>query len=109
MPDPTPQSSIRRARRGGGGEGGARGLPALFLGQVPPRGLRGGPGGGRSVKAAHVVSLLCFGASGLQAACAASPAPPLLDVETCWADYYARADGVPSEFEIGTAPRTVAA
>ncbi|MGA1998259.1 MAG: transglycosylase SLT domain-containing protein [Bryobacteraceae bacterium] len=50
------------------------------------------------MKAAHVVSLLCFGASGLQAACAAAPATPLLDVEMCWADYYARAYGVPPEF-----------
>jgi soluble lytic murein transglycosylase-like protein len=43
-------------------------------------------------------SLLCCTASGLQAACAAAPATPLLDVEMCWADYYARAYGVPPEF-----------
>ena len=50
------------------------------------------------MKAALLFSLLCCTASGLQAACAATPAAPLLDVEMCWADYYARAYGVPPEF-----------
>jgi soluble lytic murein transglycosylase-like protein len=50
------------------------------------------------VKAAHVFSLLCCAASGLQAACAATSATPLLYVEMCRADYYARAYGVPPEF-----------
>jgi len=50
------------------------------------------------VKAAHVFSLLCCTASGLQAACVATSATPLLYVEMCWADYYARAYGVPPEF-----------
>ena len=49
------------------------------------------------MKAALLFSLLCT-ASGLQAACAATSAAPLLDVEMCWADYYARAYGVPLEF-----------
>ena len=50
------------------------------------------------MKALLLFSLLCCPASGLQAACAATPAAPLLDVEMCWADYYARAYGVPLEF-----------
>jgi soluble lytic murein transglycosylase-like protein len=50
------------------------------------------------VKALLLFSLLCCTASGHQAACAATPAAPLLDVEMCWADYYARAYGVPLEF-----------
>ena len=50
------------------------------------------------MKAALLFSLLCCTASGLPAACAATPAAPLLDVEMCWADYYARAYGVPLEF-----------
>jgi soluble lytic murein transglycosylase len=50
------------------------------------------------VKAAIIFSLLCCTASGLHAACAATPASPLLNLEMCWADYYARAYGVPLEF-----------
>ena len=50
------------------------------------------------MKALLLFSLLCCTASGHQAACAATPAAPLLDVEMCWADYYARAYGVPLEF-----------
>jgi soluble lytic murein transglycosylase-like protein len=50
------------------------------------------------VKAALLFSLLCCTASGLPAVCAATSAAPLLDVEMCWADYYARAYGVPLEF-----------
>ena len=57
-----------------------------------------GPGGSRNVKAALLFSLLCCTASGAQPACAAAPAAALLDVEMCWADYYARAYGVPLEF-----------
>jgi soluble lytic murein transglycosylase-like protein len=50
------------------------------------------------VKASLLFSLLCCTASGLQATCAATPAATLLDVEMCWADYYARAYGVPLQF-----------
>jgi soluble lytic murein transglycosylase-like protein len=50
------------------------------------------------VKAALLFSLLCCTASGLQADCTATPAVPLLDVEMCWADYYAQAYSVPLEF-----------
>ena len=50
------------------------------------------------MKAALLFSLLWCTASGVHAACAATPAAPLLDVEMCWADYYARAYGVPLEF-----------
>jgi soluble lytic murein transglycosylase-like protein len=50
------------------------------------------------VKAAILFSLLCCAARGIQPACAATPAPVLLDIEMCWADYYARAYGVPLEF-----------
>jgi soluble lytic murein transglycosylase-like protein len=50
------------------------------------------------VKAAILFSLLCCTASGHQAACTATPVTPLLDVEMCLADYYARAYGVPLEF-----------
>jgi soluble lytic murein transglycosylase-like protein len=50
------------------------------------------------VKAALPFWLLCCTASGLQAACAATRVAPLLEVEMCWADYYARAYGVPVEF-----------
>jgi len=50
------------------------------------------------VKALLLFSLLCCPASGLPAVCAATPAAPLLDVEMCWVDYYARAYGVPLEF-----------
>jgi soluble lytic murein transglycosylase-like protein len=50
------------------------------------------------VKTAVLFSLLCCTASGVQPACAAIPAIPLLAVEMCWTDYYARAYGVPLEF-----------
>jgi soluble lytic murein transglycosylase len=50
------------------------------------------------VKAALLFSLLCWTANGLPAVCAATSAAPLLDVEMCWAEYYARAYGVPPEF-----------
>jgi soluble lytic murein transglycosylase-like protein len=50
------------------------------------------------VKPAILFSLLCCTASGFQAVCAATSAAPLLEVEMCWADYYARAYGVPLEF-----------
>ena len=50
------------------------------------------------MKAALLFSLLCCTASGLPAVCAATSAALLLDVEMCWADYYARAYGVPLEF-----------
>ena len=50
------------------------------------------------MKAALLFSLLCGAAGGAQAACATTPAAPVLDIEMCWADYYARAYGVPLEF-----------
>jgi soluble lytic murein transglycosylase-like protein len=50
------------------------------------------------VKAALLFLLLGCTASGLPAVCAATSAAPLLDVEMCWAVYYARAYGVPLEF-----------
>lgn len=50
------------------------------------------------MKAALLFSLLCCTASGLRAVCATTSAPPLLEVEMCWADYYALAYGVPLEF-----------
>jgi soluble lytic murein transglycosylase-like protein len=50
------------------------------------------------VKAALLFSLLCGTAGGVQAACATTPAASVLDIEMCWADYYARAYGVPLEF-----------
>ena len=42
--------------------------------------------------------MLCLGASGARAECRAAPSAPLLEVEMCWADHYARAFGVPLEF-----------
>ena len=50
------------------------------------------------MKAALLFSLLFGTARGPQAACAATPAATVLDVEMCWADYYARGFGVPMEF-----------
>jgi soluble lytic murein transglycosylase-like protein len=50
------------------------------------------------VKAALLLSLLCCAARGAQLACTAIPAATLLDIEMCWADYYARAYAVPLEF-----------
>ena len=50
------------------------------------------------MKAALLFSLLCGAASGVQAVCATTPAASVLDIEMCWAEYYARAYGVPLEF-----------
>ena len=50
------------------------------------------------MKAAILFSLLCCTASGVPTVCAATSAAPLLDLEMCWADYYARAYDVPIEF-----------
>jgi soluble lytic murein transglycosylase-like protein len=50
------------------------------------------------MKTAFLFSLLCCSARGVQPACAATPAVALLDIEMCWAEYYARAFGVPLEF-----------
>jgi hypothetical protein len=50
------------------------------------------------MKTAFLFSLLCCTARGVQPACAAMPAVALLDIEMCWAEYYARAFGVPLEF-----------
>ena len=50
------------------------------------------------MKASVLFSLLCCTTSGLQAAGTATSAATLLNVEMCWADYYARAYGVPLEF-----------
>jgi soluble lytic murein transglycosylase-like protein len=50
------------------------------------------------MKVAFLFSLLCCTARGVQPACAAVPAVALLDIEMCWAEYYARAFGVPLEF-----------
>jgi soluble lytic murein transglycosylase-like protein len=50
------------------------------------------------VKAALLFALLCGAAGGVHAACATTPAASVLDIEMCWADYYARAYGVPLEF-----------
>ena len=49
------------------------------------------------MKTALLVSLLCRTAGAAQPTCTA-PAATLLDTEMCWADYYARAYGVPLEF-----------
>ncbi len=50
------------------------------------------------MKAALLLSLLCRTTSGVQPHCSATAAAPLLDVQMCWADYYARAYSVPLEF-----------
>jgi soluble lytic murein transglycosylase-like protein len=50
------------------------------------------------VRAVPVFLLLCCTVRGAQPTCSASPGAALLDVEMCWADYYARAYGVPLEF-----------
>ena len=57
-----------------------------------------GSGGSRNVKVALLFSLLCCAARSGLPACSAPPAATLLDIEMCWADYYARAYGVPLEF-----------
>ena len=48
------------------------------------------------MKVAVLFSLLCCAARGTQLSCVATPGA-LLDIEMCWADYYARAYGVPVE------------
>ena len=50
------------------------------------------------MKAAVLFSLLCGAAGDVQASCATTPAASVLDIEMRWADYYARAYGVPLEF-----------
>ena len=50
------------------------------------------------MKTAFLFSLLCCSARGVQPTCATTPAVALLDIEMCWAEYYARAFGVPLEF-----------
>ena len=50
------------------------------------------------MKMAILFSLLCCAAHGGLPVCSAPPAATLLDMELCWADYYARAYGVPLEF-----------
>ena len=50
------------------------------------------------MKTAFLFSLLCCTAGGVQPGCAATPAVARLDIEMCWAEYYARAFGVPLEF-----------
>ena len=49
------------------------------------------------MKTALLVSLLCCTACAAQPICRA-PAAALLDIEMCWADYYARAYNVPLKF-----------
>jgi len=49
------------------------------------------------VKAALLFSLLCCATRGVEPTCPAIPTATLLDIEMCWADYYARAYGVPLE------------
>ena len=50
------------------------------------------------MKVALLFSLLCSAARGGQPACSRPTAAALLDIEMCWANYYARAYGVPPEF-----------
>ena len=50
------------------------------------------------MKTTFLFLLVCFDARGVQPACAATPTAPLLGVEMCWADYYARVYSVPLEF-----------
>ena len=50
------------------------------------------------MKAVLLFSLLCCGANAAQPVCEANPVAALLDVEMCFADYYAHAFGVPLEF-----------
>jgi soluble lytic murein transglycosylase-like protein len=50
------------------------------------------------VRAALLFPLVCCTARAVQAGCEATPATTMLDVEMCWADYYARAYHVPLEF-----------
>ena len=50
------------------------------------------------MKMAFLFSLLCCAARGGPPVCSAPQAATLLDMEMCWADYYARAYDVPLEF-----------
>lgn len=50
------------------------------------------------MRAVLLVLLVNCGDSRAQPICPAGPGTALLDVEMCWADYYARAFGVPLEF-----------
>jgi soluble lytic murein transglycosylase-like protein len=50
------------------------------------------------VRAAFLFLLLCCAPGGARPICRSSPGAALLDAEMCWADYYARAYGVPLEF-----------
>jgi hypothetical protein len=49
------------------------------------------------VKAVLLLSFLCCAARGVEPTCPAIPTATLLDIEMCWADYYAQAYGVPLE------------
>jgi len=50
------------------------------------------------VRAVFLLLVLCCTAGSAQSACPSSTGAALLDVEMCWANYYARAYGVPLEF-----------
>jgi soluble lytic murein transglycosylase-like protein len=50
------------------------------------------------VRAVFLFLLLCCTAGRAQPTCSAGPGTASLDVEMCWADYYARTFGVPLEF-----------
>ena len=50
------------------------------------------------MKTTFLFLLVCSTARCVQPACAATPTAPQLDVEMCWADYYAREYSVPLEF-----------
>ena len=50
------------------------------------------------MRAVFLFLLLCCTAGSAQPACPSSPGAALLDAEMCWADYYARAYGLPLEF-----------
>lgn len=50
------------------------------------------------MRAVLLFLLLCRTAGSAQPTCSASPRAALLDVEMSWADYYARAYGVPLQF-----------
>jgi soluble lytic murein transglycosylase len=50
------------------------------------------------VRARLLLVVLCCTAGIAQPTCSAGPGTGLLDVEMCWANYYARAYGVPLEF-----------
>ena len=50
------------------------------------------------MRAVLLILLVCSKAGNAQPPCPSSPTAALLDAEMCWADYYARAYGVPREF-----------